>query len=172
MSERTVTFKGNPVPLCGAGVSVGDAAPEFSATAGDLSQKTLADYAGKVVVISAVPSLDTPVCDTETRRFNEEAGKLGDSVAVLTVSADLPFAQGRWCGAAGVENVTTLSTFPESNFGDAFGLTIADGALKGLLARAVYVVNKEGNISYGELVPEIAQEPDYDAAIEAVKSAS
>lgn len=167
MADRNVTFKGNPVKLAGAGVQVGQAAPAFTATAKDLSTKSLADYKGKTVVICAVPSLDTGVCDKETRTFNEKAAGLGDDTVVVTISKDLPFAQGRWCGAAGVERVETLSTFRDDSFGKAFGLTIAEGPLAGLLARCVVVVGKDGNVKYQQLVPEITTEPDYDAALAA-----
>jgi len=166
-----VTLKGNPITLAGAQPTVGEPAPNFSGTAQDLSSKSLSDFAGKVVIISSVPSLDTGVCDASTRKFNEEIGKL-DGAVCLTVSADLPFAAKRWCGAAGVENVETLSTFRDSTFPDAYGLTITDGPLEGVLARCVLVVDKEGKVTHRELVPEIAQEPDYDAALKAAKAAA
>lgn len=164
--EYSVTMKGNPLTLLGEEVKVGDAAPEFEVTANDLSKAGLSDYSGKVCVILSVPSLDTPVCDVETRRFNEEAGKLGGDVVVLTISMDLPFAQKRWCGAAGVENVVTLSDYKDASFGKAFGVLIKDLRL---LARAVFIVDVGGVIRYVQIVPEIAQEPDYDAVLEAVK---
>lgn len=168
MTERpgAITFKGNPMTLVGNTVAVGKPAPSFTAVGNDMKPVDLASYKGKVVILSSVPSLDTPVCDTETRRFNEEAGKLGDGVAVLTISLDLPMAQKRWCGAAGVENVKTVSDYKDRSFGQAFGLYIKE---LGLLARAVYVIDKDGVIQYEQLVTEVTQEPDYDAVIQAAK---
>ncbi len=170
MTERTgiITFKGAPFTLQGTPVKVGDKAPGFTVQANDMSTKTLRDYAGKVLILSAVPSLDTPVCDMETRRFNQEAATLGDDVSVLTVSADLPFAQARWCGAAGIDAVETLSDHKDMNFGTAYGLIIKELRL---LTRAVLVVNREGTITYMEIVPEVAKEPNYEAAIAAAKAA-
>lgn len=164
--ESIVTMKGRPLTLLGPELKTGDAAPDFEVTANDLSKAELSDYAGKVCVILSVPSLDTPVCDVETRRFNEEAGKLGGDVAVLTISMDLPFAQKRWCGAAGVENVVTLSDYKEASFGKGYGVLIKDLRL---LARAVFVVDVGGVIRYVQIVPEIAQEPEYEAVLKAVK---
>ena len=170
MTERAaaVTLKGNPMTLLGDELKVGAAAPDFSLKAGDMSDKSLADYAGKVKLISVVPSLDTPVCDTETRKFNEEAVGLGDGVAVLTVSVDTPMAQKRWCGAAGVENVECLSDFKDHSFGPAYGVRIKE---IGLLARQIFVVDADDKVTYTQLVGEVAQEPDYDAALAAVKAA-
>jgi len=170
MSERTgaVTFKGDPLTLVGDEISVGQAAPDFTATGVDLSPVTLASYRGKVVVISSVPSLDTPVCDLQTQRFNDEAGKLGDDVVVLTVSMDLPFAQKRWCGAADAGNVVTVSDYKDHSFGQAYGLHIKE---LGLLARAVLVIDKQGSVKYYELVGEVTEQPDYDAAVSAAKAA-
>jgi thiol peroxidase len=164
--ESIVTMKGNPLTLLGPELKVGDAAADFEVTANDLSKVKLSDYKGKVCVISSVPSLDTPVCDVETRRFNEEAGKLGPDVVVLTISMDLPFAQKRWCAAAGIENVVTLSDYRDASFGKAFGVLIKDLRL---LARAVFIVDGEGIIRYVQIVSEIAEEPDYDAVLQAVK---
>lgn len=168
MTERAaaITLKGNPMTLVGDELKAGDKAPDFSLKAGDMSDKTLADYAGKVKIISVVPSLDTPVCDTQTRKFNEEAGSL-DGVVVLTVSVDLPMAQNRWCGAAGVENVVCLSDFKDHTFGVDYGVRIKE---IGLLARQVMVVDKDDTIQYVQLVPEVAEEPNYDAALEKAKS--
>ena len=168
MAERNdvVTFKGNYITLVGNTIAAGQPAPAFTVLGNDLSEKSLADYAGKTVIISAVPSLDTGVCDIQTRRFNEEAAKLGDDVVVLTISMDLPFAQKRWCGAAGVENVVTLSDHRSGSFGEAFGLLIKELRL---LARAVAVIGKDGVIKHLDLVSEVTQEPDYDAAIAAAK---
>ncbi|MEM1109024.1 MAG: thiol peroxidase [Planctomycetota bacterium] len=170
MTERpeTVTLKGNPMTLLGDELKVGDAAPDFSLKANDMSDKSLADYAGKVKLISVVPSLDTPVCDTETRKFNEAASGLGDGVVVLTVSVDTPMAQKRWCGAAGVENVETLSDFKDHAFGPAYGVRIKE---VGLLARQIFVVDADDKITYTQLVTEVAEEPDYDAALAAAKAA-
>ena len=168
MQERAglVTMKGNPVTLLGTELKVGDKAPDFVAVDNDLNPVSFESFRGKVCIISSVPSLDTPVCDMETRRFNDEAGRLGDNVEILTISMDLPFAQKRWCGAAGVDKLKTLSDHRDAAFGQAYGLLI-----KGLrlLARAVFVVDKEGTIRYVELVKEIASEPDYDSVLKAVK---
>jgi thiol peroxidase len=168
MVERSgaVTMRGNPLTLVGAGLNVGDKAPDVELLGNDLSPVKLSSYHGKVCIISSVPSLDTPVCDMETRRFNQEATALGDEVEILTISTDLPFAQTRWCGAAGVENVKTLSDHREVAFGENYGVLIKELRL---LARAVFVVDKEGVIRYAQLVNEIAEEPDYDAVIAAVK---
>jgi thiol peroxidase len=168
MNERKglVTFKGGPLTLLGNEVKVGDPAPDFAALANDLSPVKLSSYRGKVCIISSVPSLDTPVCDIETRRFNEEAKRLSADVAVLTVSMDLPFAQKRWCGAAGVEHVKTLSDHRDAAFGAAYGVLIKELRL---LARAIFVVDRKGIIRYIQLVREVAQEPDYNAVLEAVK---
>ncbi len=169
MSERNgaCTFQGNPLTLVGNEVKVGDAAPDFALTANDLSPATLADYKGKVLVIAAVPSLDTPVCDMETRRFNNEAAALGDDVKILAVSMDLPFAQARWCGAAGVEAVQTLSDHKDASFGEGWGALIKELRL---LTRAVFVVGKDGKVAYVEYLKEITEEPNYDAALEATKA--
>lgn len=169
MAERTgaVTMKGNPMTLVGSEVKVGQKAPDAELVANDLATVKLSALCrGKVCIITSVPSLDTPVCDTETRRFNEEAGKIGEGITVLTISMDLPFAQGRWCGAAGVKNVQTLSDHRTADFGKAYGVLIKDLRL---LARAVFVVDKEGIIRYIELVREVASEPDYGAALSAAK---
>jgi thioredoxin-dependent peroxiredoxin len=167
MSERSgaVEFQGNPLTLIGNEVKIGDKAPNFEVLDNALSPAALSSYAGKVIVISSVPSLDTPVCDVETREFNKRAAKLGDGVAMLTISMDLPFAQSRWCGAAGISHVTTLSDYRDANFGMSYGLLIKELRL---LARAVLVVDRKGTIRYLELVKEITQEPNYDAALNAV----
>lgn len=168
MSDREgiVKLQGNPVTLTGNEVKTGDSAPDFTATANDMSPSGLADYKGKVLVILAVPSLDTPVCDTEVRRFNQEAAALGDNVNVLTISVDLPFAQKRWCGAAGVDNVVTLSDHKDTSFGLAYGVLIKELRL---LARAAFVVDKEGVIRYADIMGEVAEEPNYDEIIAEVK---
>jgi thiol peroxidase len=169
MAERTglITFKGNPLTLVGNEVKVGRKAPDAELVANDLAVVKLSSlYAGKVCLLASVPSLDTSVCDMETRRFNEEAGRLGQDVVVLTVSMDLPFAQKRWCGAAGVQNVQTLSDYRQAAFGKAYGVLIKE---LHLLARAVFVLDKPGVIRYVELVKEVASEPNYDAALAAAK---
>lgn len=169
MEERTglVTFQGNPLTLIGPEIARGQSAPDVELVANDLSAVKLSSFKGKVCIIAAVPSLDTPVCDIETRRFNEEAGKLGDEVVLLTVSMDLPFAQMRWCGTTGAENVQTLSDHRDAAFGTAYGVLI-----KGLrlLARAVFVVDKEGVVRYTELVKEVTDEPDYATALAAAQA--
>ena len=168
MVERSaaVTMRGNPLTLVGNELNVGEPAPDIEVLDNDLNPVKLSNYKGKVCIVSTVPSLDTPVCDMETRRFNQEAANLGPDVAILTISTDLPFAQKRWCGAAGVDNVVTLSDHRDATFGEAYGVLIKELRL---LARAVFVVDKEGVIRYSQLVPEIAEEPDYDAVIAAVK---
>ncbi len=165
MDSKTVTMKGKPLTLVGKQVKVGDSAPDFEVLANDLSPVKLSDFRGRVCVISVVPSLDTPVCDIQTRRFNEEAAALGRDVVVLTISMDLPFAQKRWCGAAGIKNVQTLSDHRNAAFGKAFGVLIDELRL---LARAVFVVDADGIIRYKQVVEELTSEPDYDAAIGAV----
>lgn len=157
---------GNPVHTVGDLPSVGSPAPSFSLTKGDLSQVTNGDLAGKRVVLNIFPSIDTAVCAASVRKFNELAAGL-DNTVVLNVSADLPFAQSRFCGAEGITNVDSASTF-RSDFGQAYGVTLADGRLAGLLARSVVVVDEHGTVTYTELVPDIAQEPDYDAALGAL----
>lgn len=169
MVERTgiITFKGNPLTLLGPEVKVGDTAPDFSVVTNDLTSVTLADYKGKVLIIAAVPSLDTPVCDMEGRRFNSEASKLSDDVKVLTVSMDLPFAQARWCGAAEIDAVVTLSDHAHASFGENWGTLIKELRL---LTRAVFVVGKDGKVAYVEYLDEITEEPNYDAALKAAKA--
>ncbi len=165
--SRQTTLRGNPLDLLGEELAPGDAAPGFTLAGGDLSAVSLADTAG-VRVINVVPSLDTPVCDAQIRRFNEEAAGLG-GVSVYCVSCDLPFAQNRWCGAAGVERVTTLSDYKDGNFGRAWGTMI--DALR-IQSRAVFVVNEHNTIVHAEYVPEVADHPDYDAALAAAKGAA
>ncbi|WEG16232.1 thiol peroxidase [Alkalihalophilus pseudofirmus] len=163
-----ITFKNNPVTLLGKEVKVGEKAPDFKVLANDLSEVSLADTKGKVRLISVVPSIDTGVCDQQTRRFNEEASSLGN-VEVLTVSVDLPFAQKRWCAAAGIENVQTLSDHRELSFGQAFGIAIEELRL---LARSVFVIDSNDVVTYAEYVSEATNHPDYEAAIEAAKAAN
>jgi thiol peroxidase len=164
--KRTVTMKGDPLTLSGNPVKVGEPAPDFEVVANDLSEIKLSSFLGKTCLISSVPSLDTSVCDTQTRKFNEEAGKLGDNVVVLTISMDLPFAQARWCEAAGVENVQTLSDYRKAEFGNAFAILIQELRL---LARAVFIVDSKGIIRYIQIVDELTNEPDYADALEALK---
>jgi thiol peroxidase len=168
MSERqgVVTFKGNPVTLLGPALQVGDKAPDFTVVDTTLAPVTLASFAGKIKIISAVPSLDTPVCDTETRRFNQEAAALPDQVALLTVSLDLPFAQKRWCGAAGIDRITVLSDYRERSFGLGYGVVIKELML---LSRSVFVIDATDTIRYIQHVPEVTQEPDYGDILTAVR---
>jgi thiol peroxidase len=161
-------MKGSPLTLIGSQVGVGDPSPDFEVLSNDLSPVKFSSFRDKVCIITSVPSLDTSVCDVMTRRFNQEAGKLGDDVVVLTISMDLPFAQQRWCGAAGVDNVRTLSDHHEVSFGMAFGVLIKELRL---LARAVFVVDKEGVLRYKQIVDELTDEPDYEAALKAAEGA-
>jgi thiol peroxidase len=169
LPERTglVAFKGNPMTLLGPEIKVGDKAPDFKVVDNGMQPVTLDSFRGKLKIISSVPSLDTPVCDMETRRFNQEAGKMPDNVVVLTVSMDLPFAQKRWCAAAGVEKVKTLSDFKERSFGSAYGMIVKELQL---LARAVFIVDDQDVVRYVEIVPEIAKEPDYERVLNAAKA--
>ncbi|MCV7321770.1 thiol peroxidase [Mycolicibacterium confluentis] len=160
-----ITLRGNPINTVGDLPGVGSPAPSFTLTGTDLGEVGNDQFSGKAVVLNIFPSIDTPVCATSVRTFNERAAASG--VAVLCVSKDLPFAQKRFCGAEGIENVTTASAF-RSSFGEDFGITIADGPMAGLLGRAVVVIGADGNVSYTELVPEIGSEPDYDAALAAL----
>ena len=163
----TVTLKGNPVRVGGNFPKPGDSAPDFSLTAGDLSDVTLATYAGKRKVLNIVPSLDTPTCAKSTRVFNEKASAMKNTV-VLVIAADLPFAMSRFCGAEGLKDVVTLSTFRNKDFHGKYGVDIADGPLRGLTARGVVVLDENNKVKHAELVPEIAQEPNYDAALAAL----
>lgn len=167
----TVTFKGTPVELQGNHVSVGDKAPDFDAVGLDLSPQNLAATAGKVRIFSVVPSLDTPVCHLSTKRWNDEVAELGDDVVVCTVSVDTPFAMGRWSKEERAENVTYISDFRARSFGEAYGVTIGEGALKSVLARALFVVDKHDKVVFAQYVPEITENPDFDGAIAAVKAA-
>lgn len=162
--ENVITFLGNPLTMVGEEVKVGDKAPDFTVLDNDLKPVVFSDFKGKTVIISAVPSLDTPVCDMETRRFNNEAGKLGEEVTILTVSMDLPFAQKRWCGAAGIDKVKTLSDHRDASFGEAYGVLIKELRL---LARVIFVIDGEGVVRYKQIVKEVTHEPDYDEVLEA-----
>ncbi|ANA78677.1 Redoxin domain protein [Paenibacillus vortex V453] len=161
------TFKGNPITLIGPELKAGDNAPDFTVSKNLLEDASLKDFAGKIKLISVVPSLDTGVCDAQTRRFNEEAAGLGDDVVVLTVSADLPFAQARWCGAAGVDRVVTLSDYKSRSFGEAYGVLIKEFQLD---MRSIFVVDANDKIAYVEYLGEMTEHPNYEAAVEAVKS--
>lgn len=161
-----ITFKGGPVTLVGQEVKVGDQAPDFTVLTNSLEEKSLADMKGKVTIISVIPSIDTGVCDAQTRRFNEEAAKLGD-VNVYTISADLPFAQARWCGANGIDKVETLSDHRDMSFGEAFGVYIKELRL---LARSVFVLYENGKVVYAEYVSEATNHPNYEKPIEAAKA--
>lgn len=168
MKERTglVTMKGQGLTLLGNEVKIGQKAPDFEVIANDLSTVRFSSFLGKVCIISSVPSLDTDVCDKMTRRFNTEAGDFGEGVVVLTISMDLPFAQKRWCGAAGIKNLQTLSDHREASFATAFGVHIKELRL---LARAVFVVDKDGVIRYVQIVNELTNEPDYQAVLDAAR---
>jgi thioredoxin-dependent peroxiredoxin len=161
-----ITLGGNPVHTSGELPAVGSAAPTFTLTGSSLGDVSASDFEGKNVVLNIFPSVDTPTCATSVRTFNERAAGL-DNTAVLCVSADLPFAQSRFCGAEGIENVSTASSF-RSSFGADYGVTLTDGPLAGVLSRAVVVIGTDGNVKHTELVSEIAQEPDYDAALGAL----
>lgn len=165
-TATAVTMKGNPVTLVGNEVKVGQSAPNATLVANDLSNFELSSLKGKKVILSVVPSLDTGICDLQTKRFNQEASKLGADVVILTISMDLPFAQKRWCGAAGVDKLKTLSDHRDAAFGQAYGVLI-----KGLrlLTRAIFIVDARGNIAYKQIVPEITTEPNYDEVLAALK---
>ncbi len=163
-----ITLKGNPINTSGNLPAVGSDAPDFLLTKTDLSDVSLKDFSGKNVILNIFPSIDTPVCATSTRKFNEDASNL-DNTVVVCVSADLPFAHGRFCGAEGIENVVSTSQLRNSDFGSNYGCKIVDGPLAGLLSRAIVVVDGNGKVAYTEQVPEIAQEPNYEAAMNSVK---
>jgi thiol peroxidase len=164
---QTITFKGAPLTLTGTTLKVGDSLPSFKLVAQDMSDLTSASLAGKTLIISVVPSLDTPVCSVQTKRFNQYVSKLGPNAVVLTVSLDLPFAQKRWCGAEDVTHVVTGSDYKYREFGEKFGVMIKEW---GLLARALFVVNTSGKIVHVEYVPEVSSEPQYEAALQAAHS--
>ncbi len=168
MKERfgLITLKGQPITLTGNTVQEGDAAPDFQVVDNDLKPFSFSSLKDKVAIITSIPSLDTPVCDLEARRFNQEAAKLGDDVQILVISMDLPFAQKRWCAAAGVNNVLTLSDHKDASFGTEYGMLIKELRL---LARAVFVVDREKTVRYMELVKEVGQEPNYELALDAAK---
>jgi len=165
--ERTglITFKGIPLTLAGSPVTVGNKAPDFTVLNVEMNPVTLAAFKDKIVILTSVPSLDTPVCDREVRRFNEAALKLSGDIAVAAISMDLPFAQGRWCGSAGVKRVLALSDHRDAAFGLAYGVLIKEWRL---LARAIFVIDRTGIVRYSEIVNEITREPDYDAVLKTV----
>ena len=162
----TVTLGGTPFAISGDLPEAGAAAPDFTLTGGDLGDISLGDYAGQRLILNIFPSVDTPVCAASVRRFNEEAAAL-KGVSVLCVSRDLPFAHGRFCAAENIEAVSCASEMRDGSFGDAYGVRITEGPLNGLLARAVVVVDGDGRVRHSQLVPEIKEEPDYDAALAA-----
>lgn len=168
MTERQglITIHGNPLTLVGQEITPGMPAPDVTLLDNDLNPVTISSFKGKVLVLTSVPSLDTPVCDIETRRFNDEAGSLGPDVRIVTVSMDLPFAQKRWCGAAGVDKLQTLSDHREAAFGEAYGVLIKELRL---LARAVFVLDRVGVVRYVQLVPEVASEPVYEDVLQALQ---
>ncbi|MGE4278054.1 MAG: thiol peroxidase [Magnetospirillum sp.] len=163
----SITLKGNPVSTVGDVPEVGSKAPDFSLTRTDLSDVSLADLAGKTVILSVFPSIDTPTCATSVRKFNAEASKL-DNTVVVCASADLPFAHKRFCGAEGLDNVVSVSDMRDKDFGKRYGLSITSGPLAGLLARAVLVIGPDGMVKHSQLVDEISSEPDYAAALAAI----
>jgi thioredoxin-dependent peroxiredoxin len=164
-----ITFKGNTVNTSGDLIKPGAFAPEFTLTGSDMSEISIKKYAGKKIILNIFPSIDTSVCATSVRKFNQEAGNLNNTV-VLCISADLPFAQSRFCGAEGLTNVVTLSTFRDNQFGDLYGVRMTDGPLAGLLSRVVVIIGTDGKVIYSQQVPDIAQEPDYKSALNAVRN--
>jgi len=163
-----ITLKGNPIHTIGELPGVGETAPDFLLTKTDLSDISIKDFAGKKVVLNIFPSVDTPVCSTSVRKFNAEINKY-ENAAVVCASMDLPFAHERFCGAEGLENVVSVSEMRKRDFGDAYGVRMVDGPLAGLLARAVVVIDENGKVIYSQLVEEIAQEPDYEKALDILK---
>jgi thiol peroxidase len=164
--KRTGLMGGNSITLAGKELKVGDSAPDFTLRANDMSTRSLADYEGKIKLISVVPSLDTGVCDAQTRRFNKEASSFEDNVVVLTVSMDLPFAQKRWCGAAGIDKVITLSDHYDGNFGTSYGVLIEQLRL---LNRSIFIVDEKNTVRYVQIVPENTNHPDYEEALKALR---
>ncbi len=164
--NKNITFKGSPLTILGKALKVGDTLPTFTLTANDMSDLSSTAFADKPVIVSVVPSVDTPVCSIQTKRFNQEAGELGSKVAILTVSRDLPFAQKRWCAAEGVENLTLASDYKHQAFGEAFGAFIKEW---GLLARALFVADKTGKLVHVEYVSDVSSEPDYSVALQKVR---
>ena len=167
VAKRTITFKGTPLTLEGKELAVGGLAPDFAVLWRDLHPVRLSQYAGKIKVISVTPSLDTPVCDVQLRRFNSEAASLPADVVVMNISMDLPFAIDRFCVAAGIDRVTALSDHRDAAFGTAFGVLIKELRL---LARSVFILDKDDRVRYAEIVPEMSVHPDYEAALQSLKS--
>lgn len=165
--NNIVTMKGNPITLLGNDVAVGQQAPEATIIANDLSEVKVSSFWGKKLLISVVPSLDTPICDLQTKRFNSEAAQLGDSVKILTISMDLPFAQKRWCGSTSSDKIQTLSDYRYASFGEAYGLLIKNLRL---LARAILIIDQSGKLQYKQIVSEVTQEPDYEAVLKALQT--
>jgi thiol peroxidase len=171
MGDRTTNLKGNPVALAGPELKPGDTAPDFKLqqnTPSGIKDITLADFAGKTLLLSVVPSLDTPVCAMQTKKFNASASKLPANVAILTVSTDLPFAQGRFCGAEGIDKIQTASDHRDVSFGKAYGVLITEGPFERAFSRAIFVVGPDRTLRYVEYVPEVANHPNYDSALSAV----
>ncbi len=166
-NKGTITFQGNPLTLVGTQPAVGDKAPAFRVQANDLSPYEFSPVSDKIRIIATAPSLDTAVCDTQTRKFNMEAANFGEGVEILTITMDLPFAQARWCGSAGVDRVVTLSDHLDASFGTAYGTLIKELRL---LTRAVFVVDREGTIQHAQFVKEITEEPDYEAVLRCLKT--
>jgi thiol peroxidase len=171
MQERTglVTLRGTPMTLVGTPLKEKDVSPDITLLSNDLTPVHLSDYKGKICLISSVPSLDTPICDVQTRRFNQEVTQAGNNIHVLTISVDLPFAQKRWCGASGMDKVITLSDHRETAFGLAYGVLMKEVRL---LARAVFILDASGTLQYQEIVSEIGNEPDFATALSVIKSIS
>ena len=167
--SNTVTMKGNPLSLSGNEIEVGQKAPDFEVVDNDMGTKNLASFQNKVCVVLTVPSLDTPVCDTEVRKFNEKASNMGPDIVIMAVSMDLPFAQKRWCGSAGVERVITFSDYKNASFGNSYGVLIE--ALR-LLARSVFIIDKNGVVQYKQIVKEVTEEPDYEDVLKALEKLS
>jgi thiol peroxidase len=171
MAERTTSLRGTAFPLEGPELRPGDKAPDFKLqqrTETGFKDLTLTDFAGKTLLLSVVPSLDTPVCALQTKRFNESASRLPDNVSVLTVSADLPFAQARFCGAEGIDKIQCASDHRDTNFGKSYGVLIASGPFERVLSRSIFVVGPDGKLKHVEYVKEIPEQPNYDAALAAV----
>ncbi|MGV8963453.1 MAG: thiol peroxidase [Candidatus Saccharimonadaceae bacterium] len=162
-----IAFKGNPVETSGSLPKVGEIAPDFTLVSSDLSEVSLSDFKGKNVVLNIFPSLDTGVCAASVRNFNKKAGSL-DNTVVLGISADLPFASGRFCSTEGIKNTIALSTYRDQSFAKDYGVLMNDGPLKGLNSRAVVVINPQGEVIYNQMVPEITEEPNYDSAIDSI----
>jgi thioredoxin-dependent peroxiredoxin len=169
MAERhgLITIHGNPLTLVGDEIKVGSQAPDVELLDNDLNPVKLSSYLGKVVVIASVPSLDTPVCDIETRRFNDEAANLGSDIELVTISMDLPFAQKRWCGVAGITRIKTLSDHRQGDFGMAYGVLIKELRL---LARAIFILDRRGTVKYVQLIKEVADEPNYEEVLQTLNT--